>query len=35
MEERDKCKSHPQEQIRLICKEKGCPKALQTRNCRH
>ena len=24
MEERDKCKSHPQEQIRLICKEKGC-----------
>ena len=24
MEERDKCKSHPKEGIRLICKEKGC-----------
>ena len=24
MEERDKCNSHPKEQIRLICKEKGC-----------
>ena len=24
MEERDKCKSHPNEGIRLICKEEGC-----------
>ena len=24
MEERDKCKSHPKEGIRLICKEEGC-----------
>ena len=24
MEERDKCKSHPKEGIRLICQEKGC-----------
>ena len=24
MEERDKCNSHPKEQISLICKEKGC-----------
>ena len=24
MEERDKCKSHPKEEIRFICKEKGC-----------